>query len=210
MSAESGPSPSRSTSSPEATVEGAHTSASAAPAAGSARASRRVAAVVAFAALTALAARLAVPLPGTAVPFTLQVAAVLLAGFLLGPRLGAASQGLYVAAGVAGLPVFAAGGGPVYLLGPTGGYLLAYPAAAAVAGWFARRGGLLGLGAGGLLGLATIHLGGASWLAVGVGPEAALRIGVIPFLAGDLLKVALAALLAHRLEGRARRLLGSG
>lgn len=195
MSTESAPSP-------------AGASAPAGSVARTARASRRAAAVLAFAALTAVAARLAVPLPGTSVPFTLQVAAVLLAGFLLGPRLGAASQGLYVAVGAMGLPVFAAGGGPAYLLGPTGGYLLAFPAAAALAGYLGRRGGLLLLAAGGVVGLAAIHLGGAAWLAVSLGAETALRMGVVPFLAGDLLKVALAALLAHRLRGRARRLLG--
>ncbi|MGH7539390.1 MAG: biotin transporter BioY, partial [Gemmatimonadota bacterium] len=89
---------------------------------------RRVIAVLAFAALTALGARIAVPLPGTPVPFTFQVVAVLLAGVLLGPRLGAASQAAYLAAGASGLPIFAAGGGVAYLLGPTGGYLLAFPA----------------------------------------------------------------------------------
>lgn len=164
--------------------------------------------VVGFAALTAVAARLAVPLPGTAVPFTLQVAAVLLSGFLLGPRLGAASQALYVGAGLAGLPAFAAGGGAAYLLGPTGGYLLAYPAAAAIAG-AGRGAGVPRLLGAGLLGLAAIHLGGAAWLAAAVGPTDAVRMGVLPFLAGDALKVALAALIAARLEDPARRLLGS-
>lgn len=178
------------------------------PAAASGSTARRKAvAVVVFAALTAAAARFAVPLPGTAVPFTLQPVAVLLAGLLLGPRLGAASQAAYLAAGAAGLPVFAAGGGLAYLLGPTGGYLLAFPAGAAVAGLLARRGGLGRYAAGGVLGLATVHAGGLLWLAVLAGGAEAVRRGLEPFLAGDLLKVALAVTVAAGLRDRISRLL---
>ncbi len=164
---------------------------------------------VLFAVLTAAGARLAVPLPGTAVPFTLQVLAVLLSGFVLGPYVGAASQIVYLAAGLAGVRVFYAGGGFAYLLGPTGGYLLAFPAAAAIAGAFAWRSPRVGsmlLGA--VLAVAMIHLGGAAWLALVVGGDAALRGGVIPFLPGDLLKVALAVLIGSRFHGRFRRTFG--
>ncbi|MDT8435193.1 MAG: biotin transporter BioY, partial [Gemmatimonadota bacterium] len=158
---------------------------------------RGVAAAVAAAAVTALGARAAVPLPGIPVPFTLQPVALLLAGVLLGPRLGAASQALYLAAGAAGLPVFAAGGGAAYLLGPTGGYLLAFPLAAAIAGVVARwRPGATGAGLGAAAGLVAIHVGGLSWLRIAVGAEAARAVGVLPFLAGDVLKVALVAVLA--------------
>ncbi len=73
---------------------------------------RRAIGVAAFATATAFGARVALPLPGTPVPFTLQVLFVLLAGAVLGARLGAASQALYLAVGLAGAPVFAAGGGP--------------------------------------------------------------------------------------------------
>lgn len=170
-------------------------------------AARRAFAVVAFAALTAVGARIAVPLPGTAVPFTFQVVAVLLAGALLGPRLGAASQGAYLAAGVAGLPVFAAGGGAAYLLGPTGGYLLAFPIGAALAGGLSRRGRFVPTLIGCVLGVAAIHVGGASWLAITAGPEAA-GAALRPFLLGDVLKVVLVALVGSRLGGAARRLLG--
>lgn len=175
-----------------------------------ASAASRVSAVVLFATLTAVAARFAAALPGTSVPLTLQVAAVLLAGFLLGPRLGAASQALYVAGGVGGLPVFALGGGPAYLLGPTGGYLLAYPVAAAAAGAIAWGGAGKGnpgagrLAAAAVAGLALIHAGGAAWLATAVGPADAVRVGVLPFLAGDALKAGLAVLVAARLTGPAR------
>lgn len=167
----------------------------------------RILGLLGFAALTALGARVAVPLPGTAVPFTFQVPAVLLAGFLLGPGRGAASQTLYLAAGMAGLPVFAAGGGAAYLLGPTGGYLLAFPLAAALAGGAVRlRGGVLGHVAGGLAGVGLIHLGGVAWLSASVGLGAALTAGVQPFLLGDVLKVALAVVIAIGVRQRASRL----
>src|SRR3954468_17071773 len=84
----------------------------------------------------ALASQVAIPLPGTPVPLTLQPLVVVLAGLVLGPMAGAASMVLYLLAGVSGLPVFAPIGAPVIarLAGPTGGYLLAYPVAAFLAG----------------------------------------------------------------------------
>ena len=89
-----------------------------------------------MAALTAAASQISVPLPFTPVPFTLQPMIVLLGGAVLGPRLGLAAQCLYLAAGLAGLPVFAFSPelpqGPARLIGPTGGYLMAYPLAAFV------------------------------------------------------------------------------
>jgi biotin transport system substrate-specific component len=175
--------------------------------------------VAAFAALTTLAARISVPLPGTPVPFTLQPVAVLLSGLLLGAGLGAASQLTYLALGAVGLPVFALGGGLAYLGGPTGGYLMAFPAAAALAGWIAgdltacppvRR--TMRIVTGAIAGLAMVHLGGASWLAVqpwlAGGSADVFRIAFEPFLLGDLLKVALVAVLTLGLGGRMRRLLG--
>jgi len=171
-------------------------------------AARRAAGVLSIAFLTALGARIAVPLPGTPVPFTFQVVAVLLAGTLLGPRLGAASQVVYLAAGAVGLPVFAAGGGLVYLLGPTGGYLLAYPAAAAVVGFgVARSGGTWRDGLALLAGVAVIHAGGAAWLA-SLGEETVLRVAVLPFVGVDLLKVVFVLLIGRRVGGAARRFFG--
>lgn len=171
---------------------------------------RRAAAVVTLAALTAIGARLAVPLPGTPVPFTLQPVAVLLAGVLLGARLGAASQFAYLAAGAAGLPVFAAGGGLAYLGGPTGGYLLAFPVAAFVAGWISgARPNLPRTIAGSVLGLLIVHLSGAAWLSlqplVAGGSAEVFRLSFEPFFLGDLLKVALVAVVALGLGDRARR-----
>jgi len=174
------------------------------------RTARRVIAVTAFVVATALAAQIRVPVPFTPVPLTLQTMVVLLAGVLLGPRLGAASQLTYLAMGIGGLPVFAGGQlGLAYLLGPTGGFLLAFPAAAFLAGLITRPGARRGLGDAVLLvvGLAAasllILLSGAAWLTTLTGDLAgAIALGVVPFLIGDAIKVALAALIAWRLRRR--------
>ncbi len=163
------------------------------------RTTRRALAVAGFAVLTAVGARLSVPL--APVPFTFQVVAVLAAGLLLGPKLGAASQLTYLAAGAAGLPVFAAGGGLTYLLGPTGGYLLAYPVAALVVGLLAHRRGFLRQGVGLLAGQAVIYAGGVAWMTPALGPGRAMAVGLAPFLVVDLLKVVLVWLAGRRLEG---------
>lgn len=161
----------------------------------------RALAVVAFAALTALGARLSVPLPGLVVPMTLQPVAVLLAGLVLGSRAGATSQALYLAIGATGLPVFAAGGGAAYLLGPTGGYLLAFPVAAALAGLASGRERTLPVRAAWLfLGVLAIHAGGLAWLWITGGRELVETVGVTPFLIGDVLKVVLVLALGRGLQ----------
>jgi biotin transport system substrate-specific component len=156
--------------------------------------------VVAFAAAVAVAAQIAIPVPGTPVPFTLQPLAVVLAGMCLGPIAGAASMVLYLVAGAVGLPVFAPIGAPgvLRLIGPTGGYLLAAPAAALVAGLVVRRlprfGGRM-LAA--FLGIATLYLGGVMQLQLLTGSLArAAVLGTVPFILADLAKVVIAALLA--------------
>ena len=166
----------------------------------------RAVAVVFFAALTAAAAQISVPLPFTQVPFTFQPTVVLLSGLVLGPRLGAASQALYLAAGMAGLPVFAASAtlppGAWRLLGPTAGYLLSYPPAAFVAGALARRGfdrryltSIVAMA----LGLVVIYTCGMLWLgyaSVGrtaMGLTSAFATGVAPFVVADIVKLAAAA-----------------
>jgi biotin transport system substrate-specific component len=168
---------------------------------------RRVAGVLVFAALTAVAARVSLPLPGTPIPFTFQPMVVLLAGLMLGARMGAASQLAYLAAGASGLPVFVAGGGAAYLLGPTGGYLMAYPLAAFVVGALAtdrplRQGLAL------LCGLGVIYAGGVSWLALHLPLDRAVAFGLLPFVVADLFKAALVLLLASRFRRGSLSLFG--
>ena len=172
------------------------------------RTARRVIGVAVFTTATALGAKVAVPVPGTPVPLTLQLVCVVLAGAVLGARLGAASQALYLGVGMLGAPVFAAGGGLPYLMGPTGGYLIAFPVAAYVVGSVARRSrGVGALTAGLVAGVLTVHAGGAAWLAIWTGDlRLALEYGVGPFLLIDAVKIALALLIALRVRPRALEL----
>ena len=159
-----------------------------------------------MAAVTAVAAQITIPLPFSPVPFTLQVLAVILSGLLLGPRHGALSQVVYVLVGAVGVPVFAQfSGGLGVVLGPTGGYILSYPLAAAIAGLAAhaaanatRRRALWASFVWGCAGLAIIYALGATWLAVitRLPFAAALVQGVLPFVPFDLIKVAFAAVVA--------------
>ena len=160
--------------------------------------------VALMAAVTAIAAQITVPIEP--VPFTFQVLAVILSGLLLGSRYGALAQAIYVLVGAVGVPVFAGfRGGLGIVFGDTGGYLLAYPLAAAVAGLAARavandqrRRALLAALLCGCAALAVIYALGATWLSViaGLPPAAALATGVLPFVVFDLIKVVLAALVA--------------
>jgi biotin transport system substrate-specific component len=154
--------------------------------------------VIGFALLTWAGARITVPLPFTPVPGTLQTLSVLLAGALLGARAGAASQAAYLVMGLAGLPVFALpGSGPAYLLGPTGGYLVGFVAAAWVTGSVCRalrRHGAPGAFCGFLAGSAALYACGLAWLTVHLGGDvrAAVGAGLVPFLLFDVAKIALA------------------
>jgi biotin transport system substrate-specific component len=164
------------------------------------------AAATAFAALTAIGARVQFHLPFTPVPVTGQVFCVLLAGAALGPRLGFVSMVEYLAAGAAGLPVFAYGGGVFALLGPTGGYLVAFPLAAAVVGAVGRPGRtavrpytMLAC----LCGVVVIHVFGAGWYAIwslvttgAAALPAVLAQSVLPFVGVDVVKAAAATALA--------------
>jgi biotin transport system substrate-specific component len=157
---------------------------------------RNALAIALAALLVSAAAQVVVPLPFTPVPFTLQPLAVLVVGGVLGARRGAAALALYLAMGLVGLPVFAAGGsGIARLMGPTGGYLLAFPVAAAVAGAIAgARPGLVRALLACAVGMVVIHVGGTAQLAaLGGDAGAAYRMGFVPFLTGDLLKIGLAA-----------------
>lgn len=159
--------------------------------------------------LIALAAQVAIPIPGSPVPLTLQPIAVLLVGVTLGAWRGSAAAALYLLEGISGLPVFAQGhGGPVWLIAPTAGYLWSYPFAAWLSGFVSQRGWgstIVRSVSGMLLALAVIYLGGWSWLAVLTSTRVAFATGVAPFVLADIIKVALAASLlpyAQRLVSR--------
>jgi biotin transport system substrate-specific component len=160
------------------------------------RPGRRLLEIAVGAVVVAAAAQAAVPVPFSPVPMTLQPLAVLVVGGVLGAAGGVATLVTYLTLGVLGLPVFAGGSsGVIHLLGPTGGYLLAFPVAAGVAGALSRPGaGVLRVLLASALGMAVIHLGGVAQLALlGGDPALAFRVGFVPFLTGDLLKVGLAA-----------------
>lgn len=179
----------------------------------------QIGAVLFVTVLTAVAAQISIPLPFTPVPFTFQPMVVLLGAAALGPRLGLSSQILYLALGFAGVPVFAASPllpqGAARLLGPTGGYLMAYPFAAFVAGWLAERGfdrryftAVVSM----MCGLAIVFAGGVLWLTLAskpsIGLPGALAAGFVPFIVPDLLKLLMAAAVMPalwRLTGSASR-----
>ena len=168
------------------------------------RTAEQAGAVLFVTVMTAIAAQISVPLPFPPVPFTFQPMIVLVGAAALGSRLGMSSQVLYLALGIAGLPLFAASPllpqGAARLLGPTGGYLMSYPFAAFVAGFLAERGfdrryptALLAM----ICGLAVIFAGGLLWLTIASRPaggfSAALAAGFLPFIVPDLLKLLAAA-----------------
>ena len=157
--------------------------------------------VVFVAVLTAAAAQLSFPLPFTPLPFTIQPMIVLVGAAALGSRLGALSQILYLTLGLVGLPVFAFSPelpqGFARLLGPTGGYLMAYPAAAFITGLLAERGldrryltSILAMTAG----LSVIFIGGVAWITQAAGLQTALATGLYPFIVVDIVKIVAAGL----------------
>ncbi len=179
----------------------------------------RMATVVAATVLVALAAHVSVPLPFSPVPLTLQPFAMLLVGMMLGPATAFAAMLVYLGEGAAGLPVFSplGPGGFAQLLGPTGGYLLSYPLAAATAGWLSRdlhrisssfwRGLIAASSA-----MAIVFFFGATWLAalLHLHTATALRLAVLPFLPGEAIKIIAAALLYSGLNPLLRRTLLEG
>jgi biotin transport system substrate-specific component len=169
--------------------------------------------VIAGSAFAAVCAHLSLPLFFTPVPLSLAPFAVLVLGLLLSPRMAAATFAAYLAEGAAGLPVFApspASGGLAHLFGPTGGYLLAYPLAAALISFLFRRAGqgYVSALACGAIGDILILSCGALWLVAPthIAVTQATALAVLPFLAGDALKIAAAAAVASgaaRLRRRA-------
>lgn len=161
---------------------------------------RDLALIAGGAVLIALLSQIAIPLKP--VPITLQTLGVLLVGAALGARRGAASLGTYLAAGAVGLPVFAGGGaGLAKFAGPTGGYLIGFLLAATLVGFLVQRFALdrrvLGAALAMLLGTLVIYAVGLPWLSAttGLHGRALFTAGLTPFLLGDTLKLALAALL---------------
>ena len=150
--------------------------------------------VAGFSLVIALGAQVAIPLPFTHVPVTLQTLAVLLAGCLLGSGRGALAVVAYLGEGFAGLPVFSGGtAGISHLVGPTGGYLLGFVAAAFVVGVFAQRGAArspLGTLVMLVIGNVVLYVPGVIWLGVYTGMDRAISLGFLPFVVGDLLKTA--------------------
>jgi biotin transport system substrate-specific component len=162
-------------------------------------------------ALLTLSAKIQVPF--YPVPMTMQTLVVLLIGMAFGARLGIATVALYLAEGAVGLPVFAGtpekGIGLAYMIGPTGGYLLGFVLAAAIAGWIVeRRRDAAGLALAVVAGSIAIYAPGVLWLASLVGLGRALELGLVPFLWGDLLKAGLAFALALGAAAMVRRRLG--
>ncbi|MEA3560209.1 MAG: biotin transporter BioY [Candidatus Omnitrophota bacterium] len=164
--------------------------------------------VAAFVVLTFLGAYVRIPLAFTPVPVTLQTFFVLLSGAMLGRKLGALSQTAYIILGSMGLNIFAAaGGGIFYLLGPTGGYLIGFVIAAYTVGWIIGKRNepaliwiILAMTAGSLI----IYLLGAAWLAliIRLGFSKAFILGVLPFVAGDSLKLITAAMIFYRFRAK--------
>jgi biotin transport system substrate-specific component len=156
-----------------------------------------------MAALTAAGAYIAIPVGP--VPIVLQNLFVMLAGLLLGGRWGLTSVGVYLLAGAMGLPVFAGGtGGVGKFVGPTGGYLLGFAAAAYLVGVISERGrGRVAIDVLAMLaGTVVLYAFGVSWLKVvtGMSVSKAVAVGMVPFLIGDLLKIAAAIPIARALR----------
>lgn len=158
----------------------------------------RIAAIFLGNAILVLSSYIEVPM--VPVPITMQTFAVTLVGALYGWRLGAVTVIAWLAEGAAGMPVLAGGAaGALHFIGPTGGYLFAFPLAAALTGWLAEKGWngnhLIWAFLSMVLGnMACLVVGGA-WLAAMIGAEKAIMLGVVPFLIGAALKSALGAAL---------------
>ena len=172
-----------------------------------AEAARQVALVVGASLFVALCAQVTIPLPMTPVPLTVQNFGVLMVGLLLGSRRGFAAMVLYLIEGAAGLPVFSPVGaiGVARLLGPTGGFLVAYPFVAFAAGYIFERGAKSFVRAvsAGIAAEILLFAGGLAWLyALTHSLAKAAYLGLYWFVAAEILKVMFAAAIAVRWSGR--------
>ena len=167
-----------------------------------------------FSAIISISAFLKIPVG--LVPLTLQSTAVLIAGYCLGPKNGAHSTLLYTAVGLAGLPVFASGGGPAYILSPTFGYIIGFTVCAVITGFLSRfneKGVFFTAYLIMLAGLAGIYIPGILWLLISLNWIAevpptvvsTLKIGLIIPLAGDLLTTVPAAIVAIKIRKKISR-----
>jgi len=162
---------------------------------------KQVAVVVSASLFVALCARVTVPLLFTPVPLTLQNFGVLAVGLVLGPRRGFAALSLYLLEGAFGMPVFSLGGGIAHLFGPTGGFLMAYPAVAFVAGWIYEHGsrGFLSAALASIAAEVVLFAAGLSWLFVLTHSfSLAIRYGLYWFVFAEIIKVLMAAGVAAR------------
>jgi biotin transport system substrate-specific component len=166
---------------------------------------RQVAIVIAASLFVALCARVTVPLPFTPVPLTLQNFGVLAVGLLLGSRRGFAALTLYLVEGAFGLPVFSLGSGIGHLFGPTGGFLVAYPVVAFVAGYLYERssGRFAWAVLSSMVAELALFAGGLSWLAVYThSVSMAIKLGLYWFIFAEVIKVLMAAGVATRWHQR--------
>jgi biotin transport system substrate-specific component len=166
---------------------------------------KQIAVVVGASLFVALCARVTVPLPFTPVPLTLQNCGVLIVGLLLGSRRGFAALALYLAEGAMGFPVFnpTGPGGIAQLLGPTGGFLMAYPFVGGLAGFVMERGRktFARAAVAGLLAEVLLFMSGLSWLAIWTGSiKRAVQFGLYWFLFAEVIKILIAAGVAVRLR----------
>lgn len=166
---------------------------------------KQAAILIGATAFIALCARITIPLPFTPIPLTLQNFAVLVVGMALGSRRGFAALALYLAEGAIGLPVFNPIGAPgiARLMGPTGGYLMAYPFVAALAGYIYQRGrqSFARALAAGFVAEIVLFAGGLGWLAVWTGSIAqAFKFGLYWFVFAEIIKILLAAGTVRRLD----------
>ncbi len=167
---------------------------------------RDIVLVLSFALLTGIAAKLKIEIGP--VPITMQTFVVLLAGALLGSKKGALSQITYLLTGLSGLPWFARGGGIGYVMSPTFGYVIGFVLAAFAVGWLCEKGwhgnlkkSVLAM----LIGNVVLYLPGLFWLGKFIGLEKALKLGIVPFIPGDVLKLILAGAILSFLWGLTRK-----